>query len=387
MKQDFSHHSKALSVITKHLLHAPRLGPDDERYHLSSAATSPRRFDTSTINLSLLQHRQNMEDATRLTFGACEAKCANSSLQQRKLLAAVKAVCFFSGSVLSFISQILLYVLIWDDNVLSKSVPSILIFSLQWSFWTLLIVFIGISAQKYLLSRSCSPDEIIFQVEVYYVAGALSGIAATCLMTNMVTFSNQLTYANTSILVAVAFSIYASCCTFVLIQSRPEAQYFDTPDVFDASICTAYQMIAGLSGLLIGATTQLLPVLLWWPRYDAGAERLLSTFLLLSFWTLATFAVTNLGLWCTQRIVVCEHCFDASQYKQLMVLVDAAYIRFTVIGIFTAWIGSNMFAGLTGGILVSISTLILAVLFCSSRKLFFSDDNEEHTSKQILLVV
>jgi hypothetical protein len=300
-----------------------------------------------------------------------------------KFITTVKVISFTSGSILAVLSQILLYILLWDGSVLMSPTSAVLMFSLQWSFLTLLAVFVGISAQKYFLRRSDIRDDIIFQMEAYNIAGALSALAVTWLLNDTTARPHHFLHDNGLLTVGATLTIYGSFCAFVLRQSQSSAHVrrlrggVDYTDSVDASLHETYQMIAALSGMLTGATNQLLvvPVLVEL-LHEADAESCISALSLLLFWCLTTFSVTTLGLWGTRRIVARDHIVDVSQHEKLMLSMDSYYMQASLIGMCVVLILWLILVENTGR-MTALALLILVVLVWSTRKRVCTDHMPE----------
>lgn len=317
----------------------------------------------------------------------------NQETTDIEFITIVKVKSFVSGSILAALSQIILYVFKLDDNNVGKPTSIVIMFSLQCSFLTLITVFVGISTQKYFLSRSDVADELIFQMEAYNIAGALSAIAVTWLLIDVITIPSQFIHDHSPLIIVATLIVYGSFCVSVLMQSRQVARLrrlrgdADFTDVTDAALSKTYHMIAGLSGLLTGASAQFLLVLFLWQVYDdaEAAKRILSAFLLSFFWFISTVGITTLGLWCTQQIVASEHICDVSQHKKLMLLVNSYYIRSTMIGICAAWLLLDIFIDATGTMLLPLGMPILSVLVFSATKVVCPDDYPDNSSEQEFL--
>ncbi|GAX24595.1 hypothetical protein FisN_4Hu113 [Fistulifera solaris] len=298
---------------------------------------------------------------------------------ETKFTATLKIASFISGSILAVLSQVLLYILQWDGSVLNSSTSSILLFSLQWSFLTLIAIFVGISTQKYFLRRSNTYEEIIFQLEAYNIAGALSALAVAWLLNDTTTATHH-----GSLVVVATLIVYGSFCAFVFNQSQSLARVrrlrgdVNCTDSVDASLHNTYRMIAALSGLLIGATTQLLVLSILTKLYlDANKENWTSALPLLLLWCFITASVTTLGLWGTRQIVARDHIMDVSQHKRLMLSVDSYYMQSLLIGMILVLILVGVLSEKTGRVISALALLILSVLACSARKRVFSDEMPE----------
>jgi hypothetical protein len=308
----------------------------------------------------------------------------------------LKSLAIVSGIMMAACSQIALWIALWDDTILSKSTVEVVEFSLAWSFWTCLIVFSSMSflvrfvRQRYLRQPSSAlgqklhnelltnqdEDDIVFQVEAFYVVGALASISVVWLINDF--FQTYVRTATTAIQIHPVGTVlfagfgYAMFARWILSR-RNRTKNLKQPSVNDEvqstqngtieKLSCTYQMIAVTLGLIVGVCSQFVLAMTLWR--DNMTKPIVDSVLMFSLlWSIVTVLLTLTGCLSLRILVVTsdENGQVSSVANHVLLLMETAYVSSSLIGVCTAWIVIDILSGMTSQILPSIFMLSVSLV-------------------------
>ena len=308
---------------------------------------------------------------------APEAASTSNSINTGRL----QQVSFLTGSFLAYLSQVLLCALLWNKRILAvSSTAEIVAFSLQWSFWTCLMVFVGMLSLIRVVQKlhhhpaGALDDATVFHMEVYYVVGALLTVSAEWICQNVMRDADD-SLANNDIqmlgphpgfLVAVAVPTYLLLAYGLLRQPSTTTTTTPSNQSVDASAAAAsssttvvppYRLLAGLLGFVVGVSYQFFLSLLLWQGNDARlrlpvVEDVIYFSLLWSGLTVTMTFCACLSL----RLVV-----PPEQSGVLLLRMEATYISCSLVGICVAWILIDLMSGMPEQVLPSMAMLVVSL--------------------------
>lgn len=319
----------------------------------------------------------------------------------------LKTLATVSGGVIAASSQFALWITLWDDNILNKSTIEVVQFSLAWSFWTCLVVFMSMSMlvafirQKYIDKgdkrvdelNSQDEDDIVFQIEAFYVVGALASISMVWIINDF--FQTYILTATTAIQIHPVLTVlfagfgYALVARWILSRrntNRALAQA--TAAECDRSnyncklekLSSTYQMIAATLGLIVGVCSQFLLAMILWR--DNMTKPIVDSVLMFSLlWSAVTVFLTLSG--CVSiRLLVVSNNGDSEgpsiAYKivqnRVLLLMESAYVSSSLIGVCAAWIVIDVLSGMTSQILPSIFMLTVSLVAFRMILHFFPEE-------------
>lgn len=338
-------------------------------------------------------------------------KTVSASMLSPAELTKMKMMSVLSGSLLAFFSQLVLSKVLWTDNVLQREVSAVVVFSLSWSFWTCLIVFLGMRLFIQSIKQRYPLDEdLIFQMEAHNVAGALSAVALAWIVNDV--FHVHTNFLNSPrrqwIVVAGVFSTYCMFITWVLLStretgsgSRPrrlrgnthESHPLESHPLEQTSMLRTYQLIAALTGLLMGSCSQFLLATFFWSEEIQGpalSNRVLSSLI----WGVCTVITAVLGCRALQYMVdeeenltMQEHNIDdpsGLRRKLTYLRLESYHCCSTLVGVAFAWIFMDIFLDVSGKIVPSLVMLFVSMVGYKLILLFFPEKAilETHAQEQ-----
>jgi len=290
----------------------------------------------------------------------------------------LQQVSFLTGSFLAYLSQVLLCALLWNKRILAvSSTAEIVAFSLQWSFWTCLMVFVGMLGLIRVVQKLHHPaagaldDATVFHMEVYYVVGALLTVSAEWICQNVMRDADNASLANNDsiqmlgphpgFLVAVAVPTYLLLAFGLLRQPSNTSASNQSVDASAAAASTTvvppYRLLAGLLGFVVGVSYQFFLSLLLWQGNDTRlrlpvVEDVIYFSLLWSGLTVTMTFCACLSL----RLVV-----PPEQSGVLLLRMEATYISCSLVGICVAWILIDLMSGMPEQVLPSMAMLVVSL--------------------------
>lgn len=317
------------------------------------------------------------------------------------------------GSIIAFLSQLILSQCLWDEHILQKSTVRVLIFSLLWSFWTCAMVF----SAMVLLVRSLNvskrlSDDLLFQLEAHHMAGALASITVTWLLNDI--FHIHSNFLNNPVhqwlVVAATFGCYCVFVGWILYttqscvaeknRTRGEAICAESSNTYiaQASMFRTLEMIASIAGLLVGACSQFLLASMFW-NAQLHQPAIAHVMVFSVSWSMITVILTAMGCYLLRFLIGssedtvgnsdCHNtCFtnDTTGYvfrQRIQLRMEAYYVSCTLVGICMAWIFMDIFLDMTEQIAPSMAMLALsmvvfrAILCCFPEEKCVEDYSQE----------
>lgn len=245
------------------------------------------------------------------------------------------------GCVVAVLSQAILSVVLWEDDILQRSTSSIILFSFHWSFWTCQILFVCMNVAL----RNQIDNDCIFQVEAQYVVSALLTISAIWIADSII----------------VAIAVIGALCILV--------------SHLEQSMLSSYSLVAGTLGLIFGSCSQFLLSLGMWNDASMRDPMIHHIILFSIVWSLLTVAMTFAGCVSLRWIV--------DDDRRAILRMEACYVATTLIGICGAWVFLDISAGLPEQIAPSILMLCVSlgafgiILQCFPEDACLAEEEEE----------
>jgi len=241
------------------------------------------------------------------------------------------------------------------------------LFSLQWSFWTCLLVFSGMLAFLRLVqSRVATPisESNIFSLETSYVVGALLTITSTWLYKDLLEDGSVLSRpCATAGLLIPSYVLLAG----MLLQQQPQQLSSTASNKSNRSCCVipTYRLVSCIMGLVVGVSSQCLLGLILWKDRSMKEPVMESVIYFSLLWSGCTVAITFLA--CFSLRIFSSSISSAlgcsSNDPRTLLRMESSYISSSLVGICGAWIFIDWMTGLTDQVLPSIVMLNLS-LFC-----------------------
>jgi hypothetical protein len=280
----------------------------------------------------------------------------------------LKLLFFISGSLIAGASQAILSQVLWNNQVLHKSTPAIVFFSLQWSFWTCVAIFGCLWAllklRRYFQQpplMDCDDDAYIMELEVLHVVGALSAVSVTWLLADVWQVQNSFLTEHRAIVSASCCAAYGVFLVWIWFQSSPSSSTSAVGD--DVQLAQTYQMVASLLGLVVGACSQLLLAVLLWD--DRMQQPFITNVIWFSLvWSCCTVLLTSATCCSLSCLTLSTNKIDEHQHEQqrLQLRMEAAYVNCTLIGICLAWILLDLFLDMVEQIVPSVVLLCISLV-------------------------
>jgi hypothetical protein len=277
-----------------------------------------------------------------------------------------KIVTSLLGCTMAVLSHSILSILLWKDSILHANTMHIIAFSLSWSFWTCVILFVGMLAFVSTSSSSSSntnttsspsssnstknednlkdqqqqqtqemedEDDRAFQVEAHYVVASLLTISAIWMLDSIV----------------LSFGVGILLCLIVANM--------------DQDIMSSYSLVAGTLGLIFGACSQFI-LSLWMWQDVSMTQPIINHIVWFSLaWSLLTVVMTFLGCLSLRWVVEGKTTGGdhQSRRRRAILRMEAVYVAMTLVGICAAWIFLDVTAGLPEQIFPSLLMLIVSL--------------------------
>jgi hypothetical protein len=275
-----------------------------------------------------------------------------------------KIITSLLGCTMAVLSHSILSILLWKDSILHANTMQIIAFSLSWSFWTCVILFVGMlafvssssSSNTNTTSSSSSnsrttknednlkdqqqqtqemedEDDRAFQVEAHYVVASLLTISAIWMLDSVV----------------LSFGVGILLCLVVANM--------------DQDIMSSYSLVAGTLGLIFGACSQFI-LSLWMWQDVSMTQPIIDHIVWFSLaWSLLTVVMTFLGCLSLRWVVEGKSTGGdhQSRRRRAILRMEAVYVAMTLVGICAAWIFLDVTAGLPEQIFPSLLMLIVSL--------------------------
>jgi hypothetical protein len=309
----------------------------------------------------------------------------------------MKALALVTGSIMALLSQYLLSLAMWSDDVLQKTTFEVVLFSLAWSFWTCLMVFsamllvIHVMVDKNVDNGKSSNDKnkkkvetaeddddndednVIFQMEAHYVVGALLAISTAWLLNDLFQVQTVATATHNALQIHPVLTVATAAAAYGLF-----LKWILSQDAFNSEVVNAlnkghhteeasssrnmmtgtFQMVASTLGVIIGVCSQfVLSMLLW---RDHMTKPILSSVVAFSLlWSVLTVALTFSGCLSLRFLIDGT---DPHHAPRTLLRMEASYVSSSLIGICLAWILIDVLTGMTEQILPSLFMLGVSLL-------------------------
>jgi hypothetical protein len=266
--------------------------------------------DPSKLDEPLLTNNINCDQV--------EYTMATSTRSQYSL----KLLACITGSIVAVISQRLLTLMLWNEEILSGSTVQVIAFSLHWSFWTCLSVFgsmlLFVNTIERLQQNTLN-DDMVFQMEAHYVVGSLLTISAVWLLDDVLVLQEMRHPVLVVTAAVVAYAIFLGC---IVHSKSTNNKNYD-------SMVSTYTLVAGALGVVVGVCSQFLLSLLLWKDADLTVPAVESITVFSLLWSVLTVALTATG--CLSLRCVCDN-------QRTLLRMEAVYIGSSLAGICAAWI-------------------------------------------------
>jgi hypothetical protein len=239
---------------------------------------------------------------------------------------------FLTGSCMAVGSQILLSQIMWTTNL--ESTFHIVCFSLAWSFWTCLIVFLGMVGWGRLVQgRVQECETLLFQMEAHHIVGSLLSISLIWLLVDVLQATSFMKSAPRGPIVA-ALAVLGMVLWFpIMLCFVPNTKSSSASQVQEDTaqgLTSTYQLIGVTLGLITGLCSQfVLSFLLW--RHD-WMNNTTSVIIFSLLWSVTTVLWTAAG--CASMKLIVQ---DSNDKERTFFRMESRYIVGSLIGICLAW--------------------------------------------------
>jgi membrane protein implicated in regulation of membrane protease activity len=391
-------------AATQHFQHSTTMSyrplPPQETLDTSVFISDDNVNDMKTVDLHepLLNYNERLVD---MEYGNAVTFYNTKILRTAKT---IKAFALIAGSVVALFSQLVLYLTLWNDDVLSRPTSSVIMFSLAWSFWTCLIVFSLMS----FVARSCSypvneakkktsdeeqQDEYednVFQIEAHYIVGALLSISMTWLINDL--FQAKSRVAERAIQIHPVLTVVSAAVAYALfvrwiVVRRNSMDTFEDEGIDCESrsyqsrkldsLAPTFQMVSATLGTIVGLCSQfILSMILWRENMTKPAVESVVCFSLI--WSFVTVVITLTGCFSLRFMLASSttmrneimSTLEQLQLNRVALRMEAAYVSSSLIGICSAWIIIDVLTNMIDQILPNVFMLLIslaafrAIIFC-----------------------
>ena len=288
----------------------------------------------------------------------------------------LKILFALTGSLIAYLGQIALCLLLWRDDIYQRTRHDVLIFSLFWSFWTCVVFFVGLLALLRLVQkRFVTPlgEPTLFWLEACYVAGAQLTITVTWLSKDLlqrgpvVLLSHPVTTTLALLVPGYLWLARALLWKHPLI-SEPVDSLQNKDQQSNNNNNTVYCWLAAWLGLGVGVGSQFTLGMLLWKDHSMTEPVIPSVIYFSLFWSCCTVVMTFLGCLSLRFLLPAINETDSIQgdatavLGRLLLRMEATYISCTLVGICSAWMVIDCMIGLTDQVLPSMVMLALSLL-------------------------
>jgi len=319
----------------------------------------------STMTLSDLQQPLLVQDDANSSSNAATTKAPAGgvvvvSTLRLQLLAAA------TGAVIAYISQLLLCLFLWKENVFVLSKTDIVLFSLHWSFWTCLTVFAGMLTLIRLLEKHIQPlpDSTVFQMEAYYVVAALVTITATWLYKDLL--EDGQVHQPHPILPLVLPSYMLLAYNLLQAKQPPPANHDESTNT--NNLLPTYRLVSAVLGLVVGLSSQFVLSMLLWKDQNMTQPVVPSVVQFSLIWSTLTVVITFAACF-SLRILLPDDC------GRTVLRMEATYISFSLVGICGAWMIIDWLSGMPDQVVPSLIMLNVSLICFQLILRCFPEDN------------
>lgn len=271
----------------------------------------------------------------------------------------LRALLFVTGCLVAGFSQLILSQILWEQDILTKPMKEVLVFSLLWSFWTCLIVFsaMGIVVRyltwEYELSRE---DDFVFSLEAFYIMGSLLAVSTSWFSFDFLDMKFP-AHGHTFSLLGLSlftYGLFFKSMTTRIRQKRAKGVEKSASD----DLLPTYQLLAATLGLLVGVCSQfVLSFTFLNQNHLLGSNTTVFTLL----WAFLTVASTFTGCVVLRLLVDTEHT-QPCEKERIFLRMESHYVFCTLIGICFAWFAMNASYGTNQHLLPSVAMLGVSLL-------------------------
>ena len=318
--------------------------------------------------------------------GSSPKQHADADVQDQ--VAVLSAVTFFrlkflfalTGSLIAYLGQIALCILLWRDDIYQRTRQQVLIFSLFWSFWTCVVFFVGLLAllrlvQKRLVVSPLS-EPTLFWLEAFYVAGAQLTITATWLSKDLlqqgpvVLMSHPVTTTLALLIPGYLWLARALLWKNPLPAEQQAVNLKNNDLPSNDNNSALYCWISACLGLAVGVGSQFILGMLLWKDHSMTEPVIHSVIYFSLFWSLCTVVMTFMACLSLRFLLPTDNNEIANTTEgdastllaRLLLRMEATYISCTLVGICGAWMVIDCMIGLTDQVLPSMVMLGLSLL-------------------------
>jgi len=326
-----------------------------------------------------------------------------------------KLLSFITGSATALLSQIILSRAMWLDMsaLHSQSTMDVIYFSLLWSFWTCVMIFITMMVlvagiQRCGMRRIRLSDkkweDVLFQIEAHHIVGSLLTISLIWIVVDVLQsfykfghhHNNEHGDASTAdsnvmptiyqnavyFLIAIAwYALFVRCIckksskdttetkSVAVETAKPIEEREESAD--NESLLSTYQMIAATLGLISGLCSQFLLSFILWK--DHMSRPIIDHVVLFSIlWSFATVVLTFFGCLSLRLLTVDED--NKLDAERIFLRMESHYVFSSLIGICLAWILIDLVMDMSEQIVPSICMLAVSLIaFCAILHCFPED--------------
>lgn len=304
-----------------------------------------------------------------------------------------------TGALLAYLSQIALCAMLWTNAIFEDTRTEIILFSLQWSLWTCLLVFSGMLAFLRLVqSRAATPisETSILSLETYYVVGALLSITSTWLYKDLLEEGSVLSRPCATL--GLLIPSYILLADLLLQQPQHQSSTLSKSTISNNScgVMPTYRLVSCILGLVVGVGSQFVLGLFLWKDRSMKDPVIGSVIYFSLLWSGCTVAITFLACFSLRIFsspISSTLGFNSNEPRTLL-RMESTYISSSLVGICGAWIFIDWMSGLNDQVLPSIVMLNLS-LFCfqiilrcfpEDQCLDVLDDNTTETQDDVPLL-
>lgn len=328
------------------------------------SSSSPKELEEPLLEKSSSVPVAEPDDANNVS------STYTSPLENSTVMLRLKVFSFVTGCMIACVSQLILSQTLWDSDILDRPAERVVVFSLLWSFWTCIAVFvfmIGLifGVFKFLKVKRDDKlwDDCVFQMEAHLIVGALISISTAWIMLDVLqlrvpghTTHNIVVF----IFAMIGYLIFFRCMT---LSSAGESSSNDAV----ASSLPTYQLVASTLGLIVGICSQFLLSFVLWT--DHMSKPILDNVVVFSLlWSFCTVVITFSGC-LTLRFLTSDEVNQVTA-ERIFLRMESHYVFTSLIGICAAWILMDVVLGMSEQIAPSIVMLTVSlaafriILYC-----------------------
>jgi uncharacterized membrane protein len=314
------------------------------------------------INSQIHQAEDNDDSATSLGKPLLSNPTITSMDATR-----LKILAFTTGCLAALFSQYILAQILWNEDVVTLSTKSIIIFSFNWTFWTCLMIFSSLMSFTRIVSGSDAFDrenweDLLFSLESHHIVGSLLSVSVSWFAADFLHIHQLPQKVHNLSLLLLLMASYAIFFRFMTVRVQKRRLRLLEQENADknasAAMMPTYQMLAATLGLIIGLTSQfILSFLLW--NDNMRKPVLGNVFVFPVVWSVLTVIFTFAGC-ATLRFLVAKT-ESVLETERIFLRMESHYVFCSLIGISLAWILMNIALGMSDHVLPSIVLLFISL--------------------------